>query len=115
VKEEQMAQEKKWTYNNFQIKEGMKPQAAHLQYFFVVSQEGKKKCSYCVWVDDEVLGCCSDIGNHEEVAASKREEWSRWVKRKIDKKDFRNLVLKIDKTGQSEINLSEMKEKLTFE
>ena len=110
-----MVQEKNWIYNNVQIKEGLKPKAAHLQYFFVVSQEGKKKCSYCVWVDDEVLGYYSAIGNYEEIAASKRDEWSKWVKGKIDRKDFRNLVLKIGKTGQNELDLNEMKEKLTFE
>jgi hypothetical protein len=36
----------------------------------------------------------------------------RWVQGKIDQKDFRNLVLKIEKAGQKEIDLSEMEEKL---
>ena len=66
-------------------------------------------------MEDEVPGCHTNGGCYAEIAASKREEWSKWVQSKIDNKDFRNLVLKIDKAGQQEINLNEMKEKLNFE
>ena len=110
-----MAQERNWIYHNLQIKEGLKPGAAHFQYYFMVSQGDEKKCNYCVWVEDELLECASAIGKYEDVAASKRDEWRKWVKGKIDKKDFRNLVLKIGKTGQKEIDLRDIKEKLTFE
>jgi len=110
-----MDQERNWTYQNFTIKEGLKPGAANFQYFFVVSQGGRKKCNYCVWMGDEVLDCHTNGKCYAEIAASKREEWCKWVQSKIDNMDFRNLVLKIDKAGQQEINLNEMKEKLNFE
>jgi hypothetical protein len=115
VKEEKMAQERNWIYHNLQIKEGLKPGAAHYQYFFMVSQGDEKKCNYCVWVEDELLAGASAIGTYEDVAASKIDEWRKWVKGKIDKNDFRNVVLRIGKTGQKELDVKDMQEKLTFE
>ena len=102
-----MVKGRMWSYNNLQINEGFKPESKHFQYFFVVSEKGKKKCNYCVWIDDENLG-----DQFEEIASLRREEWVRWVQGKIDRKDFRNLVLKIEKAGQKEIDLSEMEQKL---
>jgi hypothetical protein len=110
-KEEEMA-EKTWSYKNYQIKEGLKPGSKHFQYFFVVSEKDKKKCNYCVWIDDDNIGFFSPSKEYEKVASSKREEWGKWVQGKIDGGDFRNLVLKLEKAGQKEINLSEMEEKL---
>jgi hypothetical protein len=80
----------------------------------VVSEEGKKKCNYCVWMDDEVLSSLVSSKDFDKVVSLKREEWSKWVKGKIDKGDFRNLALKMERTGQKEIDLSEMKEKIPF-
>jgi chemotaxis regulatin CheY-phosphate phosphatase CheZ len=102
-----MAKGRMWSYKNLQINEGLKPGSKHFQYFFVVSEKGKKKCNYCVWIDDENLA-----EEFEEIASLKREEWVRWIQGKIDQRDFRNLVLKLEKTGQREIDLSEMEEKL---
>ena len=102
-----MAKGRMWSYKNLQINEGLKPGSKHFQYFFVVSEKGKKKCNYCVWIDDENIA-----GEFEEITSLKREEWVRWVQEKIDQKDFRNLVLKIEKAGQKEIDLTEMEEKL---
>jgi chemotaxis regulatin CheY-phosphate phosphatase CheZ len=48
----------------------------------------------------------------EEIASLKREQWRKWVQGKIDQRDFRNLVLKLEKTGQREIDLAEMEEEL---
>jgi hypothetical protein len=110
-----MEKEKKWLYKNLQITEGLKPESKHFQYFFVISEGGEKKCNYCVWMDDEALSCLAPSKNFEEIVSWKREEWSKWVKEKIDNGDFRNLALKMEKTGQKEINLSEMQEKITFE
>ena len=107
--------EKKWAYEEFQIKEGLKPGSKHFQYFFVVSKGNEKKCSYCVWIDDEALSIFSQSKGFEEIASSQREDWTRWVQGKIDQGDFRNLVLKFEKTGRREINLSEVEEKLEFE
>jgi hypothetical protein len=114
-KEEAMEKGKNWLYKDLQITEGLKPGSKHFQYFFVVSEGGEKKCSYCVWMDDEALSNLTPSKNFEEIISFKRDEWSKWVKEKIDKRDFRNLVLKMEKTGQKEINLSDMKEKITFE
>jgi len=37
-----MTREKKWSYKNLDIDEGLKPGSKHFQYFFVVSEKGKK-------------------------------------------------------------------------
>ena len=110
-----MEKENKWLYKDLQITEGLKPGSKHFQYFFVVSEGGEKKCNYCVWMDDEALSSLALPMDFEEIVSLKREEWSTWVKEKIDNGDFRNLALKVEKAGQKEINLSEMKEKITFE
>ncbi len=108
-----MVKESSWSYKNFQINEGLKPGSKHFQYFFVVREGAHKKCNYCVWIDDETMGHFAPLKSFEEVVSSKREEWTQWVQGKIDQGDFRNLVLKLEKTGAKEINLSEMEEKLS--
>ena len=108
-----MAKESSWSYKNFQVNEGLKPGSKHFQYFFVVSEGANKKCNYCVWIDNENIGLFAPLKSFEEIVSSKREEWYKWVRGKIDQGDFRNLVLKLEKTGPKEINLSEMEERLT--
>ncbi len=110
-----MAKGKAWSYKNLRIVEGLKPESEHFQYFFVLSEKGEKKCNYCVWIDDDSLDRFGRSEGFEEIASSGREEWTRWVREKIDRKDFRNLVLRIGKEGPKEIDLGEMKEKLTPE
>ena len=110
-----MANEKTWSHQNLQIKEGLKPGSKHFQYFFLVSEGGKKKCNYCVWIDDENLANFAPTEDFEAIASSRREEWRRWVEGKIDQGDFRNLVLKVEKTGSRVINLSEMEQHLKAE
>ena len=78
----------------------------------MVSEEDKKKCNYCIWIDDETLPRFSPEKEFDKIVSSRREEWSKWVQGKIDGGDFRNLVLKLEKTGQQEINLNEMEEQL---
>jgi hypothetical protein len=108
-----MPREKMWSYKNLDISEGLKPGSKHFQYFFVVSEKGKKKCNYCVWIDDENLGhFTTQSKEFEKIASLKKDQWKKWVQGKIDQGDFRNLVLKLEKTGQREINLSEMEEML---
>ena len=108
-----MAEEKRWSYKNLDIREGLKPGSKHFQYFFVVSERGKRKCNYCVWIDDENLVHFTTQSNEfEEIVSLKKDQWRRWVQEKIDQGDFRNLVLKLEKTGQREVNLSEMEEVL---
>jgi hypothetical protein len=107
-----MDKERTWSYKNLQIKEGLKPGSRHFQYFFVVSESGKKKCNYCVWIDDENLTQFGPLKKYEEIVSSQREEWSKWVQGKVDQGDFRNLVLKLEKNGHKEIDLNEMEEKL---
>jgi hypothetical protein len=107
-----MAGETRWSYKNLDIDEGLKPGSKHFQYFFVVSEKGKKKCNYCVWIDDENLTHFTQSKEFEEIASLKREQWRKWIQGKIDQGDFRNLVLKLEKTGQQEIDLSEMEKKL---
>ena len=107
-----MVRETMWSYKNLDIDEGLKPGSKHFQYFFVVSEKGKKKCNYCVWIDDENLSHFTQSKEFEEIASLKRELWRKWVQGKIDQGDFRNLVLKLEKNGQQEIDLSEMEKKL---
>jgi hypothetical protein len=114
-KERLMQEERNWSYRNFQIREGLKPGSKHFQYFFVVFEGGEKNCNYCVWVDDDTLSGFAASGDFHEVSSSGRGNWSKWVREKIDQGDFRNRVLKFEKTGQKEIDLTELKEKLEFE
>jgi chemotaxis regulatin CheY-phosphate phosphatase CheZ len=107
-----MVKGRMWSYKDFKINEGLKPGSKHFQYFFTVSEKGKKKCNYCVWIDDKNLSRLNDSNEFEEIISLKRDEWTRWVQRKIDEQDFRNLVLKLEKTGQREIDLAEMEKKL---
>jgi chemotaxis regulatin CheY-phosphate phosphatase CheZ len=107
-----MEKERIWSYKDLDIKEGLKPGSKHFQYFFVVTEKGKKKCNYCVWIDDENLARFGRSKKFEEIASTQKEEWSRWVQGKIDRGDFRNLVLKLEKTGPKEIDLAEMEKKL---
>lgn len=103
-----------WSYKKFEIKEGLKPGSKHFQYFFVVSEGNEKKCNYCVWIEDEALSRFDQTANFDAIASSNRGVWNNWVKGKIDKGDFRNTVLKVEKEGQKEIDLTEMEEHLAM-
>jgi hypothetical protein len=108
-----MVKEKIWSYKNLDINEGLKPGSKHFQYFFVVSEKGKKKCNYCVWIDDENLPhFTAHSKEFEEIVSLKSDQWRKWVQGKIDQGEFKNLVLKLEKTGQKEIDLSEMEKML---
>jgi hypothetical protein len=107
--------ENEWSYKSFRIKEGLKPGSKHFQYFFIVSEGGQKKCNYCVWIEDEALSRLSDSKNFGAIIDSHRGEWNKWVKEKIDREDFRNMVLRFDKEGQEEMDLDKMDEKLSME
>jgi hypothetical protein len=108
-----MEKEKTWSYKDFQILEGLKPVGSHFQYFFVVSEKGAKKCNYCVWIDDDSLGRFDPSKGFETIVSSEREAWTQWVRSKIDQGDFRNRVLKLETSGQKEIDLGSEGEKLT--
>ena len=110
-----MQKEKVWSYGNFQVREGLKPESEHFQYFFVISEGGEKKCTYCIWVEDEALSRFAPSKKFDEISSSGREDWNKWVRAKIDHGDFRNRVLKVEKSGQKEVDLTEMKGKLEFE
>ena len=110
-----MTQEKSWSHKTLEIREGLKPGSKHFQYFFLVSEGRKKKCNYCVWIDDENLPNFGAEKDFETIAYSRRGEWRKWVEEKIDQGDFRNLVLKVEKTGSKVIDLTEVEEKLNAE
>jgi hypothetical protein len=110
-----MLSEKTWHHGNVEIEEGLKPGSKHFQYFFLVKEGGKKRCNFCVWIDDEHLPHFAATNDFEAIVYSRREEWKKWVKEKIDQGDFRNLVLKLEKKGSRVINLSEMEEKIKAE
>ena len=102
--------QKKWTYKNYEIKEGLKPESTTFRYFFAVSENGIKKSNYCVQIKNDALSRFDQSKNFDAIILSQREIWSKWIKEKIDAQDFQNRALKYDKTGETEINLSEMKE-----
>ncbi len=97
-----------WSYKNYQIRDGLKPESPHFQYFYVVSEQANKKCNYCVWITDEALTRFDKSRDFASIVSSQRETWNNWVKGKIDAGDFSNRVLKYDKDGETEIDLSEM-------
>ena len=107
--------QKKWTYKNYEIKEGFKPGSSKFQYFFVVSEKGMKKSNYCVWIKDDALSRFDESGNFDTIISSQRENWGKWIKEKIDAQDFQNRALQFDKTGETEIKLSEMNEHVTMD
>ena len=107
--------EKKWTYKNFEIQEGLKPGSSTFRYFFVVSEKGMKKSNYCVWIKDDALSRFDESGNFDTIISSQRENWVKWIKEKIDAQNFENRALKFDQTGETEINLSEMNEHVTMD
>jgi hypothetical protein len=107
--------ENRWSYKNYQIKDGLKPGSRHFQYFYVVSEEGKKRSSYCVWIEDEALSRFEEPGDFASIVSTQRESWDKWVKGKIDEGDFGSKVLKFGPDGVKEIELSEMSAHLSME
>lgn len=107
--------EKEWSYKNYQVKEGLKPGSRNFQYFFVVSKGSEKKCNYCVWIEDEALSRFDQSKNFDSIVSSQSEAWNKWVQGKIDAGDFQSRVLKFEKTGEKEVDLSEMEEHLTMD
>jgi len=97
-----------WTYKNHEIKEGLKPGSKTFRYFFKVLEKGEKKCNFCVWIMDDALYRFDLSKDFDTIVTSQNDTWKQWVKGKIDNSDFRNRALKIDTSGQVEINLSEM-------
>ena len=67
-----------------------------------------KKSNDCVWIKDDALIRFDQYKNFDTIISSQRENWSKWIKEKIDVQDFQNRALKFDKTGEAEINLSVM-------
>lgn len=100
--------ENQWSYKDYQIRDGLKPGSPHFQYFYVVSEQEKKKCNYCVWIVDEALTRFAPSGDFASIVTSHRDQWTTWVKGKIDAGDFGNKVLKCDRDSEKEIELSEM-------
>jgi hypothetical protein len=107
--------ENQWSYKNCQIKDGQKPGSRHFQYYYVVSEGAQKKCNYCVWIVNEALSRFDESKDFNAIASAQREAWNRWVKEKIDAEDFKNKVLKYEKDGEKEIELSEMAETLSMD
>ena len=107
--------QKKWKYKKYEVQEGLKPGSKTFRYFFVVSEKGMKKSNYCVWIIDDALSRFDQSKNFDSIISSHRENWSEWIKEKIDAQDFENRALKFDEAGKTEINLSEMNEHFTME
>ena len=102
--------QKTWSYKNYEIKEGLKPGSSQFRYFFVVFESGEKKCNFCVWILDEAMSRFDPSKDFNSIVSSQIEIWHEWVKGKIDALEFSNRALKFEKTGEKEIELSEMAE-----
>lgn len=107
--------QKTWVYKNFEIKEGLKPGSSQFRYFFVVTENGEKKCNYCVWIVEDALSRFDPSKDFNSIVASQIEKWHEWVKKKIDFAEFKNRALKFEKTSEKEIDLSEMTEHVTMD
>ena len=107
--------EKKWSYKGYEIEAGLKPGSTHFQYFFSVFKDNEKKCNYCVWIEDDALSRFDQKEDFEAIVAAKGEEWEGWVESHIDDGDFQSRVLKFEKGGKKEIDLSEMREHLSMD
>ena len=107
--------QKTWSYANYEIKEGLKPGSSQFRYFFAVSEGGEKKCNYCIWIVDDALSRFDPSKDFDAIVDSQKETWHAWVKEKIDAADFRNRALKFEKSGEKEIDLSEMAEHVTMD
>ena len=107
--------QKTWSYKNYEIKEGLKPGSSQFRYFFSVSESGEKKCNYCVWIADDAISRFDQSKDFNSIVYFQAETWQEWVKEKIDAADFRNRVLKFEKAGEKEIDLSEMAQHVTMD
>ncbi|NIS72256.1 MAG: hypothetical protein GTO12_26005 [Proteobacteria bacterium] len=108
-----------WDYQGFTVWEGLKPgEADRWQYFFVVSKEGEKKFTYCVWADKETLvtkikpEAGRDQDTVKKAVPLMREKGIDRVKEKIARGNFTNIVLKLEAEGSEEIELDALEEKL---
>jgi hypothetical protein len=108
-----------WEYQGLTVWEGLKPrETQRLQYFFVVSKEGKKKFTYCVWTEkkDWLKRMGLEKGTDEELLTGAvhimREKGIGRVKEKIRQGDFANVVLKLQGEKSEEIALDSLEEKL---
>jgi len=104
-----------WIYKNFEIQEGLKPGSKTFRYFFKIIESGQKKCNYCVWIADDALTRFDPSKDFNAIVDSRKDAWHQWVKAKIDDSDFRNRALKIEKSGEQEINLSDLSEHVTVD
>lgn len=105
----------KWTYKNYEIKEGLKPGSKTFRYFFKILENGEKKSNYCIWIVDDALTRFDPSEDFSRIVASHKVEWQQIVKEKIDAEDFRNRALKYGKEGHEEINLADMSDHITPE
>ena len=104
-----------WDYKNYHIKDGLKPESRHFQYYYVVSEGSEKRCNYCVWIVNEALSRFDTADDFSAIVSSQRDIWNKWVTDKIDAGDFKSKVLKFEKDASKEIELSEMAEYLSMD
>lgn len=106
--------ENRWSHKTYQITDGPKPDSKHFQYYYVVLEGNIKKCNYCVWIVDDALSRFDHSRNFDTIISTQKKTWRKWVMGKIDAGDFGNKVLKFEREGEKEIELSEMREHLSL-
>ena len=109
-----------WDYEGFTVWEGLRPgETDRWQYFFVVSREGEKKFTYCVWAEKASWLSRMNLGQEREEEILKkavplmREKAIDRVKEKITNQDFTSIVLKLEGQKSEEIQLDSLEEKLS--
>jgi len=109
-----------WDYQGFTVWEGLRPgETDRWQYFFVVSREGEKKFTYCVWAEKETWLTRMNLERESDEEALKkavplmREKGIDRVKEKITNQDFTSIVLKLEGQKSEEIQLDTFEGKLS--
>jgi hypothetical protein len=105
-----------WEYLGYTVWEGLKPgETNRWQYFFVVSKEGRKAFTYCVWTDKETWTSPERAREEEalkEALPLMREKGINRVREKIAEGDFTSIVLKLGSEKSEEIQLDALDETL---
>lgn len=110
--------EKIYPYKQYMIEEGVAPDSEQFNYYFMVTEEGKKVAHFVVHVEGSVLaeaevfekGCRGVI--EDQYVVKHRPEWQRWVHERIDKGYLQDMLLLIDEHQAREVDMKkELKRK----
>lgn len=102
---------KVYPYKRFMIEEGVADESSDFNYYFMVTDEGKKVAHFVVHVDDEVLAESEPFKKEcrgvieDQFVVKHRPEWQRWVQEKLDDGIYRDMLLLIDRHQAREVDM----------